>query len=140
MDSSPKKIRTRRLLPLFIVFFVLALSSSPTRLEGVTERPRTGHLHTSVLVKDVGDSFVCSASNIGPVTVDIEIAIISAGTPPEDIFRHTQECEPGETCSIGTSPGDFRSAARCSISFPGPRRNVRGVLRTFDTRERAEAS
>jgi hypothetical protein len=98
-----------------------------------------GELHTSILVKETGDSFACSASNMAPDTLDIEIAIISGGKPPEEIFRTVLTCEPGHTCSIGTSPGDDRGAARCSMFFRGPKRNVRGVLRTFNTRERTEA-
>ena len=100
---------------------------------------RAAELHTSILIKEVGDSFVCSASNVGPVTLDITIAIISGGIPPQDIFRTTLSCAAGRTCSIGTSPGDFRTAARCSVFFGGPARNVRAVLRTFGTRDRAEA-
>jgi hypothetical protein len=98
-----------------------------------------GELHTSVLVKAAGDSFVCSASNIRSQTLPIEIVIISAGTPPEDIFRQTLTCGPRETCSLGTSPKDDRTAALCSLYFPGSERFVRGVLRTFNANARAEA-
>jgi hypothetical protein len=131
MNTSLRKIVKRRLLSPLGMVFLLVLSHPISAW--------AGQLHTSTLVKDVDDSFTCSASNIGPRTLEIEIAIISGGIPPEDIFRTTLTCDPGETCSIGTSPGDFRSLARCSMFFPGSERNVRGVLRTFNTRERAEA-
>lgn len=129
--DMPRKNIAKSLLFLLVLVFPLVLSYPLSAW--------SGQLHTSVLIKDVADSFVCSASNVGRLSLEIEIAIISGGVPPEDIFRNTLECEPGETCSIGTSPGDFLTAARCSIFFPGATRNVRGVLRTFDTRERAEA-
>lgn len=122
---------TKKRLARFVVILTFILSSPASAL--------SGQLHTSVLIKEVGDSFVCSASNIGRLALNIEIAIISGGVPPEEIFRFTQLCDPGETCSIGTSPADFRTAARCSIFFPGATRNVRAVLRTFSARERAEA-
>jgi hypothetical protein len=123
-------MKTARLLaPVLMVFVLLSHSTSAS----------AGELHTSILIKEITDSFVCSASNIGPRTMEIEIAIISTGTPPEEIFRLAVTCKPGATCSIGTSPGDERTGARCSIFFDGSNRNVRGVLRTFNARERAEA-
>jgi hypothetical protein len=98
-----------------------------------------GELHTSVLVKTAGDSFVCLASNLTNQTLPIEIVIISGGTPPEDIVRQALTCGPHATCSLGTSPGDDRTAARCSVFFPGADTFVRAVLRTFNANDRAEA-
>jgi hypothetical protein len=129
MHTLPGKFLKRSLLSEFAAVLALITLHSA----------RAAQLHTSILIKDVDDSFVCSASNLAPDTLEITIAIISGGIPPEDIFRTTLTCAPGRTCSIGTSPGDFRTAARCSIFFSGPARNVRAVLRTFGTRERAEA-
>ena len=97
-----------------------------------------GELHSSTLVKDSNDSFVCSATNLRTRTIDIEFAIISGGTPPEEIFRTTLSCDAGETCSIGTSASDDRTVARCSVFFAGSARKVRAVLRTFDANDRSE--
>jgi len=97
-----------------------------------------GELHSSTLVKAAGDSFVCSATNLGTRTIDVEIAIISGGTPPEEIFRTTLSCETGETCSIGTSPSDDRTVARCSVFVAGSAKTVRAVLRTFAANDRSE--
>jgi hypothetical protein len=98
-----------------------------------------GALHTSVLLKEASDSFVCSASNLTNQTLAIEIVIISGGTPPEEIVRKTLTCGPQETCSLGTSPGDFRTTARCSVFVQGSQQFVWGVLRTFNANVRAEA-
>jgi hypothetical protein len=116
--------------PLLIVLDALLFRATPAW---------AGELHTSVLVKAAGDSFVCSASNIRSQTLPIEIVITSGGIPPEDIFRQTLTCGPRETCSLGTSPKDDRTAARCSLFFPGSETFVRGVLRTFNANDRAEA-
>jgi hypothetical protein len=116
--------------PLLIVFAGAVFQSTPAW---------AGELHTSVLVKDATDSFVCSVSNIRSKTQAIEIVIISGGTPPEDIFRKTLTCGPQETCSLGTSPGDSQTTARCSVFFDGSEKFVRGVFRTFHANVRAEA-
>jgi hypothetical protein len=131
MRSSHRRIgKSLMFWPLVIVFdSVLFLSTTAW----------AGELHTSVLVKAAGDSFVCSASNIRSQTLPIEIVMISGGTPPEDIVRQTLTCGPRAACSLGTSPSDDRTAARCSVFFPGSETFVRGVLRTFNANDRAEA-
>jgi hypothetical protein len=131
MNTSRRKIVRRRLLSPLAVVFVLVLSHPVGT--------GAGELHTSVLGKDVTDSFTCSASNIGDSTRDVEIAIISGGVPTEEMLRLTLTIAAGDTRGIGTSPSNPNQAARCSMFFSGPDRNIRGVLTTGNTRERAEA-